>query len=221
MKNEKIEETAKRAREVIAQIPFSQQENIGFSTCIYSDPIVSYEARKDGYYQIVNERGKIFETRIAVSSNEMVDYFVQQAIWNFALGYELRNRCKFESNMRQIHEIMERCYQYINPERKFVHESYDDTIHIYLDLFDEYKKIVKEYKQRYSEKCIGKILDDIDYLILKQYHDTPGGGMQDVPKAMNQVRERVLRLIQYDPILKETFEPYEKYYQLLPAYELF
>ncbi len=215
VKDELIEQIAERARKVIEQIPFSREENIGFSTFIYGDPITTYEARTDGYYEVVNERGNVRELRVAQSSDEMVEYFVEQAIWDYAFRYELNHRRKFESNLRQTHEVMEKCYQYINPARKFVKQSYDDEIHIYLDLFEEYWKIAQEYKQKYPMKCIGRTLEDIEYIIEKKYTDTPGGGMYNVPESMNLVRERILRLMQYDLWLKDAIYAYEKYYNLL------
>lgn len=215
MKDEKIERIAEKARKIIAQIPFSKQENIDFFTFIYSDPIVSYESREDGYYEVVNERGNIQAQKVAQSTEEMVDYFVNRAIWDFALRYELAHRRKFESNMRQTHEIMEKCYQYIDPEKKFVQESYDDIIHVYLDLFDEYRRIAQAYKQRYPEKCIGELMDDIEYILKRRYTDTPGGGMYDVPKSMELVRERITRLMEYDLWLKKAFNAFEQYYNLL------
>ncbi|EMS72086.1 hypothetical protein [Ruminiclostridium cellobioparum] len=220
MKDDLIEQIAVKARKVIERIPFSKEEDIKISTFIYSDPITTYETRTDGYYKIVNERGNVREVRIAQSSDEMVDYFVEQAIWDYAFRYELNHRHKFESNLRQTHEVMEKCYQYINPARKFVKQSYDDKIHIYLDLFEEYRRIVQEYKKKYPEKCIGRALDDIDYIIQKKYTDTPGGGMNNVPKSMNLVRERILRLMQYDLWLKNVLYAYEKYYSLLKRQEI-
>lgn len=215
MKDDLIEQIAEKARKVIEQIPFSKEEHIRFSTFIYGDPITTYEAKADGYYEVVNERGDVREVRVAQSIDEMVDYFVEQAIWDYAFRYELDHRRKFESNLRQTHEVMEKCYQYINPARKFVKHSYDDEIHIYLDLFEEYRKIAQEYKQKYPKKCVGWTLDDVEYIIHKKYTDTPGGGMYNVPKSMNLVRERILRLMQYDLWLKDALYAYEKYFNLL------
>lgn len=220
MKDDLIEQIAEKARKVIEQIPFSKQENIGFSSIEYGDPTISYEVRVNGYYRVINERGDVREERIAQSIDEMVDYFVEQAIWDYAFRYELNHRRKFESNLRQTHEVMEKCYQYINPARKFVKQSYDDKIHIYLGLFEEYRLIALEYKKKYPEKCIGRALDDIDYIIQKKYTDTPGGGMNNVPKSMNLVRERILRLMQYDLWLKDALYTYEKYYNLLEKQEI-
>jgi hypothetical protein len=220
MKDELIEQIAEKARKIIEQIPFSKEENISFSTFIYGDPITTYQARGDGYYEVVDERGTIREVRVARSNDEMVDYFVEQALWDYAFRYELNHRRKFESNLRQTHEIMEKGYQYINPSKKFVKPSYDDEIHIYLDLFEEYRHIAQEYKKIFPEKCSGLILDDIDYIIQRKYTDTPGGGMNNVPISMKLVRERILRLMQYDLWLKDALFAYEKYYNLLGKQEI-
>ncbi len=84
MRDNLIEEIAEKARKVIEQIPFSKQENIGFSTFEYGDPTISYEVRANGYYRVINERGDVREERVAQSIDEMVDYFVEQAVPNSA-----------------------------------------------------------------------------------------------------------------------------------------
>jgi hypothetical protein len=214
MRDKEIENIAEKARRIIKLIPFSKEEQIDFSTYSYGDPIVYYETRPEGIYQIIEERGNVEERIVAKNSDEMVAFFVKEAVWRYAQSYELAHRRKFESNLRQVHEIMEKCYHYIDPERKFVKETYEDEIHIYLDLFEAYRKTVQEYKQTYPEKYI-EIKDDIDFIIDKKYADNPYGGMSNVPKSMSLVRERIIRIGQYDTLLKSAFDSYEKYFALL------
>lgn len=214
MRDEAIEIIAEKARKIITQIPFAKQERIDFSTYDYGDLTVYYETRNDGFYEIINERGELREKKVADNSEQMVDYYIEQAIWDYACRYELANRRKFESNLRQMHEIMEKCYHYIDSKRKFVQSKYDDEIHIYLDLFDVYGKIAIAYKQG-NPKKYRKIKDDIDYIIEKKYTDTPSGGMNDVARSMLLVRERILNMINYDVLLKDEFNKYEGYYSLL------
>lgn len=214
MRDKIIERIAQKAREIISQIPFSKGENIDFSTYDYGDPTVYYETHSDGFYMIVDERGESRENKVANNSDEMVAYLVGQAIRTYAYRYELEHRRKFESNLRQTHEVMEKCYHYIDPKRKFVQNSYDDEIHIYLDLFDEYRKIALDYKKEYPEKYTD-IKEDIDFIIEKKYADTPSGGMRDVKKSMGLVRERILRMAQYDIFLSKAYDSLERYYVLL------
>ena len=214
MIDQEIEEIAREARRRLGWIPYAEQEKIDFCTCEYSDPVVCYETRPDGYYQVVNERGTVRETLVARDREGMTAYFVEQAIWDYALRYEVRHRRRFESNLRQMDEIMERCYQYIEPGRRFVREQYDDEIHIYLDLLDEYVKIAREYRENQPLKY-QKVKADIDFIADKQYADTPNGGMTHVPEAMSAVRDRVKRLGQADRKLLKAFGRFEQYYKLL------
>lgn len=218
LKNEPIEQVSKKAQELIAKIPFAIDENIRVIPSIYSDPIVTYESRDNGYYEIVNERGSIRETKVAHDTNEMIQYFVHGAIVKFAHRYEWAHRRKFESNLRQVHEVMEKCYRYIDPNKKYVNEKYEDINHIYLDLFDQYRQIAQEYKIKYSSKY-KLIKEDIDFIVEKKYADTPNGGMHDLSKSMSQVRNRISRLIQSDTWLKYAFEEYEMYYTALEKEE--
>lgn len=214
MRDEIIERIAQKARKIISQIPFSKGENIDFSTYNYGDPIVYYETHTDGFYMIIDERGESRESKVANNTDEMVACFVEQAIRAYAHSYELKHRRKFESNLRQAHEVMEKCYHYIDPKRKFVKSTYDDEIHIYLDLLDEYRKVALDYKQKYPEKYTD-IKEDIDFITEKKYADTPSGGMRDVKKSMGLVRERILRMAQYDMFLSKAYDSFERYYVLL------
>lgn len=209
-----IEEIAREARRVLALIPFREQEHIDFQTFVYGDPVIGYEARPDGYYQVVNERGTVQEMLAAKDREGMIGYFVEQAIRDYAWRYELKHRRRFESNLRQIDEVMERCYRYIDPDRKFVRNSYDDEIQIYLDLLDEYVRIAREYREKQPRRYI-EIKGEIDFIADRQYVDTPYGGIHNVPEAMRTVRERVRRLRQTDRGLGKAFERFERYYELL------
>ena len=214
MRHDAIEKVTQRARELVSQIPFATDENIRVVTVIISDPIVTYETRDDGYYQIVDERGSRRESKVASDANEMINYFVHQAIDEFAHRYELAHRRKFESNLRQVHEVMERCYQYIDADKRFVKERYDDQVHIYLDLFNQYRQIAQDYKLKYPSKY-ERTKEDIDYIIDKKYADTPFGGMHNLHQSMSQVRVRVARIIQFDRLLKHEFDKFEMYYHAL------
>lgn len=209
-----IEEIAEKARKIIAQIPFAKSENIDFSTLAVGCTSVYYEARSDGFYQIVKERGDTREYKVANTEDDLVDYFVERAIWSYAGEYELAHRRKFEHSLRQRHEVMEKCYQYIDPDKRFVQDAYDDEVHIYLDLFDAYIDILLDYKQKFPRKY-AVVKEDIDFIVERKYVDSPPGGMKDVEKSMALVRERIVRLKQHDESLRNAFDAYEKYYALL------
>ena len=55
----------------------------------------------------------------------------------------------FENNLRQMHEIMEKCYSFIDG-RKFVQDSYDDETHIILDLVNFYAMECNDIARDYA-----------------------------------------------------------------------
>ena len=87
--DEKIEEIASKAREILRKIPFAEKEQIDFQTVEYGDPTVTYESSGYGFVQVVNERGHERRNVIADSFEEMVNYFVDSAITDYAYRYEL------------------------------------------------------------------------------------------------------------------------------------
>lgn len=214
MYRDKIDKLAEKARNILLKIPFSKQEQIDFCTYTYGEPIVFYEVHTDGYYQVINERGNIRINKVAEKSDDMINYFVDEAVRNFAYRYELIHRRKFESNLRQVDEIMEQCYNYIDPTRKFIKDSYEDEIYIYLDLLDEYKKIAQEYRRVHPIEYLN-IKNDIDYIADGKYVDSPYGGMSDVSKSMAIVRERIQKISESSSELKSNFDIFEKYYDVL------
>ena len=118
--DEKIEEIASKAREILRKIPFAEKEQIDFQTVEYGDPTVTYESSGCGFVQVVNERGQERRSVIAGSFEEMVNYFVDSAITDYAYRYELAHRRRFESNLRQTDEVREACYHYIDPGKKCI-----------------------------------------------------------------------------------------------------
>lgn len=212
--DEKIEEIAYKAREILSKIPFAGEGQIDFQTVEYGDPTVTYESSGCGFVQVVNERGQERRTEIAGSFEEMVNYFVDRAITDYAYRYELAHRRRFESNLRQTDEVRETCYHYIDPGKKCIRNEYNDTPHIYLDLFDAYRGICLKYRAENAISCQA-LKDDIDYIADQGYTDTPGGGMYSLETSMEKVRERTERIGACSSELREAFSQYEKYYRLL------
>ena len=212
--DEKIEEIASKAREILRKIPFAEKEQIDFQTVEYGEPTVTYESSGCGFVQVVNERGQERPSVIAGSFEEMVNYFVDSAITDYAYRYELAHRRRFESNLRQTDEVREACYHYIDPGKKCIRRDYDDTPHIYLDLFAAYRSICLKYREENAISC-QPLKDDIDYIADRKYTDTPGGGMYSLKASMEKVRERTERIGANSSELREAFWQYEKYYRLL------
>jgi len=151
---------------------------------------------------------------IADSFEEMVNYFVDSAITDYAYRYELAHRRRFESNLRQTDEVREACYHYIDPGKKCIRRDYDDTPHIYLDLFAAYRSICLKYREENAISC-QPLKDDIDYIADRKYTDTPDGGMYSLKSSMEKVRKRTERIGANSSKLREAFWQYEKYYRLL------
>lgn len=212
--DEIIEEIACRAREILQKIPFAREEQIDFQTVEYGDPTVTYESSGSGFVQVVNERGQERRSVIAGSYEEMVNFFVDRAITDYAYRYELAHRRYFESNLRQTDEIREACYHHIDPGKKCIRRDYDDTPHIYLDLFAAYRSICLKYRAENAISCQA-LKDDIAYIADQGYTDTPGGGMYSLEASMEKVRERIERIGACSSELKEAFSQFEKYYRLL------
>ena len=63
------------------------------------------------------------------------------------VSYTHLHRRRFESNLRQTDEVREACYHYIDPGKKCIRRDYDDTPHIYLDLFAAYRSICLKYRE--------------------------------------------------------------------------
>ena len=219
MNKKGIEEIAILAREILLQIPFSKEENINFRTVEYGDPMVMFEAREDGYFEVVNECGKKREYLVAHNEEEMVNYFVHEAIREFSFHYEMKHRREFESNLRQTHEIMEKCYQYIDKNKKMVQDSYEDTIHFYLGLLNFYQKTADRIlqKEKDSSKIAG--FKHLKY-IAERLYCCKSGGMTDVALSCTVVRYHIDQITMENPSVASEFLVHEKEYEKLVAMEM-
>lgn len=209
-----IDEIAEEANVILHQIPYNKEGEIAASTGDWGDPIVSYEPGSDGYYKTIKERGDCVSFKVANDEQEMRDYFIREAVWEYAHDYELKHRRYFEDSRRQVDEIIALCYQYVDPAKAFNHQPYNDETTIYLDLFEKYQQIARTFQKKHPVAYL-KTKDDIDYIVDQLYTDSPYGGMSDVRKSMLSVRERIARLSQNNPELKAGFDQYEKYFKLL------
>lgn len=113
--DEKIEEIAYKAREILRKIPFAGEGQIDFQTVEYGDPTVTYESSGCGFVQVVNERGQERRTEIAGSFEEMVNYFVDSAITDYAyrgicLKYRAENAISCQTLKDDIDYIADQGY---------------------------------------------------------------------------------------------------------------
>lgn len=210
---DKVTLAAEIAREKLSQIPFAKQENIDFKEKEGGDPSIYYEWRKDGYYEVVSERGSVREIKVADTDEEMIEYFIHQAIRKYAFKYELEHRHRYESNLRQTHTIMEFCYSFIDPKKIYDCSYYKDYNHICLDLLDDYRSICKYIQENLRPQYL-KNSGDIHFFLDKKYAG-PSGGISDVPKAIKDAHDCMLRIGEAVPQIKPEIEKLEKYYNML------
>ena len=209
----KVELVVEIAREKLSQIPFAQQENIDFKEKEMGDPTVYYEWRNDGYYEICSERGSVREIKVADTDEEMIEHFIHKAIWKYAMRYELEHRHKYESNLRQAHTIMEFCYSFIEPKKIYDSSYYEDYNHICLDLLDDYRRICKYIQENLRGQYVQNS-GDIHFFLDKKYAG-PSGGISDVPKAIKDAHECMMRIGGAVPQVMPEIEKLEKYYKML------
>lgn len=174
-----------------------------------------YEKMSDGYYQIIEDRG-LRKSKVADSKKTFKEYLINSAIREYAGRYELNNRRKFESNLRQVHEIMEDCYKQIKIDKKFVQEIYNDKIHIYFDLMDDYTYLAKEILE--SDQLQEEVRYHASYIAKEQYRGI-NGGMVDVPFAFTLVRYHVSKICELYPKVLELFSQYDDQYKRLVQME--
>ncbi len=207
-----IEVAAKRAKLLLDKIPLEDKSLLAVVTeIINDDPTMHYEYSHSGeYYQVISERGCTRRVLVAKNEDEMVDHFVHEAIWSYALRYELKHRRHFENNMRQTHEVMEWCYSFISG-KKIVEEYYNDEIHIILDLIDSYKKICRELLRHKNQPQ--DVIDLCNYIINNEYADNPYGGMLDPKSGLKKVHNAMEKIQKHLSDKIDILLPFEQYYK--------
>lgn len=208
---DKVKLVAEIARERLHQIPFAKQENIDFREEWSGDPSTYYEWREDGYYEVVSERGSVRELKVAATDEEMIEHFIYKAIRDYAFKYERSHRHRYESNLRQTHTIMEFCYSFIGSRKIYDSAYYEDENHICLDLLEDYRSICNCVKENYRPQYLQNSAD-IHFLLDKKYAG-PSGGISDVPKAIKDAHDCILRIAAAVPQVREEVERLEKYYK--------
>lgn len=198
----KVDEVILKANKVLSRIPTADGESIKIPN---KECWCYYERMYDGYYQIVEDRG-LRKMKVADNEKAFLEYLIHNAISDYARRYELNHRRLFESNLRQVHEIMEDCYKHIKLDRKFIQKSYNDQIHIYFDLMDYYTNTANEILE--SGRLKEEILYHVSYVAKKQYRGLRGG-MVDVPFTFTLVKYHVGKICELDPKVIKLFSLYE------------
>lgn len=204
-----VETAANQARNILNKIEIEEKEKLEVKTKIPGDPVIYYECINGEYFKVTEERGNKASVPVAKSHDEMVDYFVEKAIRNFAMEIEASHRIYFENNLRQMHEIMEKCYSFIDG-RKFVQDSYDDETHIILDLVNFYAMECNDIARDYADNK--EVVELCNYLLNYEYADNPVGGMNDPKASIKKIHEKIEKLQEIEPDTRFSFARYEKHY---------
>lgn len=197
-----VDEVILKANKVLSRIPTVDGESIKVPN---KGCWCYYERTNDGYYQIIEDRG-LQKMKVADNEKAFLEYLIHNAISDYARKYELNHRRLFESNLRQVHEIMEDCYKQIKLDRKFIQKSYNDQIHIYFDLMDYYTNTANEILE--SDSLKEEILYHVSYVAKKQYRGI-SGGMVDVPFAFTLVKYHVGKICELYPKVIKLFSRYD------------
>lgn len=171
------------------------------------------------YEETEGDRGEKWEKAIGSTRDEFVSHLLYRKIWDFSLSYELHHRRKFEDNRRQMNEIIERCYSYLDDKYEYtLMGNLKDNIHIYFDLLDHYVGVCKKLLDKTS--IPEPIMRRIRFIADREYA-AHSGGMRDVAFIMDYVRYNVNEIIKSVPLaaLKEEFMLHEEHFMRLQKLE--
>lgn len=171
----------------------------------------THHSYSDGCFYAHNEgdRGEKFTSKVGSTRDEFVSHLLYRKIWDFSLSYELHHRRRFEDNRRQMNEIIERCYSYLDDKYSYtLMGDLKDNIHIYFDLLDHYVGVCKKLLNKSS--IPEPTMQRIEYIANRKYA-APSGGMHDVAFIFDYVRYNVSEIIRVIPpaALKEEFIFYD------------
>ena len=179
----------------------------------------THHSYSDGCYYAHNEgdRGEKFTSKVGVTRDEFISHLLYRKIWDFSLSYEVHHRRKFEDNRRQMNEIIERCYGYLDDKYSYtLMGDLKDNIHICFDLLDHYIMVCRKLA---AKKTIPEsTMKRIRFISDKKYAKSTGG-MYDAMFALDLVRYNVAEIIKALPVTEEEFMIHEAQYDRLLALE--
>lgn len=210
-----VEEAIIKAKEYLNRIPFigNPYKDISYWTKCTHPESTWYEYKEGKYYKCFEQRGNIDRRFVASNENEMIDYLIRCKVFSYAKEYEFKHRHYFEDNTRVVDTIEEFCYYLMGKKKTVNRHNYDDEGAIIFDLLDFWRKKCIELKEKYEESNVD--LDDINYIIKREYADTPSGGMHNPREGIKKAHEKVGIIQQKFPETVEYFKLYEKWYNKL------
>ncbi len=209
-----IEECYRIARDELAKITCYDIDG-NFETAY------THHSYSDGCYYAHNEgdRGEKFTSKVGSTRDEFISHLLYRKIWDFSLSYELHHRRKFEDNRRQMNEIIERCYSYLDDKYEYsLMGNLKDNIHIYFDLLDHYVGVCRKLLNKSS--IPEPTMQRIEYIANRKYA-APSGGMHDVAFVLDHVRYNIDQIINAIPLpaLRDEFDHYEDQFLRLKTLE--
>ncbi len=171
------------------------------------------------YEETEGDRGEKWEKAVGGTKDEFVSHLLYRKIWDFSLSYELHHRRKFEDNRRQMNEIIERCYSYLDSKYEYtLMGDLKDNIHIYFHLLDHYVGVCQKLVNKTS--IPEPTMRRIRYIADKEYA-ARSGGMHDVAFILDHVRYNINAILKAIPLpaLKEEFMMHEDQFVRLQKLE--
>ena len=163
------------------------------------------------------DRGEKFTSKVGSTRDEFVSHLLYRKIWDFSHSYELHHRRRFEDNRRQMNEIIECCYGYLDDKYSYtLMGDLKDNIHICFDLLEHYIMVCRKLvaKKTIPESTMKRIR----FIADKKYAKSTGG-MYDVMFALDLVRYNVTEIIKVLPVTEEEFREYDTQYDRLLTLE--
>lgn len=179
----------------------------------------THHSYSDGCYYAHNEgdRGEKFTSKVGSTRDEFISHLLYRKIWDFSLSYEVHHRRRFEDNRRQMNEIIERCYSYLDDKYEYsLMGDLKDNIHICFDLLDHYILVCRKLVNKNT--IPENVMKRIRFIANKEY-GKPMGGMYDAMFSLDLVRYNVTQIIKALPVTEEEFLKHETQYDRLLTLE--
>lgn len=210
--NESLAMCLSEAQTELNKIPYKDE---------YLKPELTYT-----HYEYVNgefirvsegDRGEIYRAKVADTPGEFTEYVIYTTVKRYAFRQECKVRRPFEDNRRQVNEIIEDCYSYLDDKYGYtLMTNLKDNIHIYFDLLDYYVKVSKNYLDSYL--IHQDVQKRLSFVATKQYAGK-SGGMYDVAFCFDWVRYQIDCFLEKHPGREEVFRAHENQYERLVELE--
>lgn len=180
-----------------------------------------YKNENGGWYEYMDDCGKLFKSRVAKTDQELVIYLVKYAISSYCDRYPILHPCYFKDPSRLIPEAKEKCYRAIIPQehvQRWNEACFNDVLYIQSDLLDVYLYICSlakynplYYKCKNEINCINSFKSG-DWLLRSGPTAVLNAKFEIIHAKMKHIADCI-------PEVKIQFERYEKYYRKMKEEE--